>query len=68
VLRGVQLDKDWLDVTSTEVQPGIDPHTTVLEISEVLDDVIGPMVNKRVVVTALRRANKYFYRDIELQE
>ncbi|HXM98314.1 MAG TPA: hypothetical protein VN982_07565 [Candidatus Dormibacteraeota bacterium] len=66
VLRGVHLDKDWLDVATDEA--GFDPHITVLEISEVLDDVIGPMVNKRVVVTAVRRANKYFYRDIELQE
>jgi hypothetical protein len=35
---------------------------------KLLDDVVGPMVNKRVVVTALREASRFLYRDIELAE
>jgi hypothetical protein len=35
---------------------------------DVLDDVVGPMVNHRVVVTAVRRQNKLTYQDIEADE
>ena len=33
-----------------------------------LDDVIGPMLNKRVLVTAVRQGTKTIYRDIEADE
>lgn len=64
VLRAVHLDEDWLEVTTIEQQN----HYHIEGISEVLDDVVGPMINRSVVVTAVRRGNKYLYRDIELEE
>jgi hypothetical protein len=65
VLRGVHLDQDWLELATMEAQPR---HMRVDEASEALDDVVGPMVNRRVVVTAVRRGQKLLYRDIELDE
>ena len=67
-LRALHLDKDWLEITTAENQQGVGSNVHVSEISEVLDDVVGPMVNKLVVVTAVRRGTRYLYRDIEPQE
>lgn len=44
ILRALHLDKDWLEVTVE------DEHIRVNEVGEAVDDVIGPMVNKPVVV------------------
>jgi hypothetical protein len=68
ILRGLHLDKDWLEVTTPDAPAGIGDHVRIYEANEVLDDVVGPMVNRRVLVTAIHHASKYFYRDIELQE
>ena len=65
VLRALHLDEDWLEVTTLDVPPG---HLRVDEAGEALDDVVGPMVNRRVTVTAVRRGQKCLYRDIELDE
>jgi hypothetical protein len=65
VLRGLHLDRDWLEVVTMDTPPR---HIRVDEAGEALDDVVGPMVNRRVVVTAIRRGQKYLYRDIELEE
>ncbi len=65
VLRAVHLDKDWLVIARTSAD-GADIR--VHEATEALDDVIGPMVNRRVIVTAVQRGQKYLYRDIELDE
>lgn len=67
-LRGLELDKDWLEVATVEAPPGVPSRVHIEEISEVLDDVVGPMVNKPVVVTVVRRGSKFIYTDIELQE
>jgi hypothetical protein len=64
ILRALHLDKDWLEIATTDPPD----HVHIDKAGEVLDDVIGPMVNRRVVVTAVRRGRKYFYRDIELDE
>lgn len=61
-LRAVHLDKDWLDV----IVDGISAHVVGLE--DEIDDVIGPMVNKQVVVRVERAAGKLKYVDIELAE
>jgi len=68
VLRGVQLDKDWLEVTAPDPPFGQAEHIRIDEAGDVLDDVVGPMVNKKVVVTAVHRGSKILYRDIELEE
>jgi hypothetical protein len=63
VLRAVDLDKDFLDVTVN----GQALHVVGLE--DAMDDVIGPMVNKMVKVQVVRRAvGPLRFRDIELDE
>jgi hypothetical protein len=63
-LRALDLDKDWLEIATTDALA----HIRIYEATDVLDDVIGPMVNRRVMVTALRRGQRHLYRDIELDE
>ncbi len=65
VLRGVHLDQDWLDLATTETPLR---QLRIEEAGDVLDDVIGPMVNRLVVVNVLRRGTRLLYRDIEMQE
>jgi hypothetical protein len=62
ILRAVHLDKDWLDL----MVDGVSMHVVGLE--DAVDDVIGPMVNKEVIVRAKRSAGKLVYDDIELAE
>jgi hypothetical protein len=63
VLRGVHLDEDWLDVAL--LQPN-GQHLKVVEIGDVLDDVIGPMVNHRVLVdVVIDQRGRYIFRDIQ---
>lgn len=62
-LRAVHLDKDWLDVTVE----GKSIHIEGLQ--DTIDDVIGPMVNRQVIVRAAQTAkNKLRFLDIELDE
>jgi hypothetical protein len=62
ILRAVHLDADWLEI----VQAG---HPVKIEgLQDSIDDVIGPMVNRPVVVTALKKNKKYRLIDIELDE
>ncbi len=63
ILRAVNLDKDWIEVSVD----GTSHHIT--GVAEALDDVIGPMVNRRVAVRAQRGlAQGYRFDDIELDE
>jgi hypothetical protein len=64
-LRALHLDQDWLEITKTG-----DPveHIRIENAGDALDDVVGPMVNRQVVVSAIKRGPKYLYRDIELSE
>ncbi len=44
-------------------------HVTVYGVGETVDDVVGPMVNKQVVVQVLRHPNGgYTFRDIQFAE
>ena len=63
LLRAVDLDKDFLDLT-------IDGHHShVVGLGDAMDDVIGPMINKRVKVTAVQDTRGTIrFRDIELDE
>ena len=62
-IRAVDLDKDFLDVTVNG------SHFHVVGLGDAMDDVIGPMVNKRVKVIAIRDARGAIrFRDIELDE
>lgn len=62
-LRAVHLDKDWLDV----VVDGTSVHIEGLE--DAVDDVIGPLVNRAVVVRVIRTSPKKLkFVDIELAD
>jgi hypothetical protein len=66
ILRGVHLDHDWLEVTT--VDGSTIEHIRVEQAGDALDDVVGPMVNRKVVVSAVHRGKRFLYRDIELDE
>lgn len=62
-LRAVDLDKDYIDVTVD----GKSEH--IIGLKDALDDVIGPMVNRRVIVRVLQRVGQPAkFVDIELDE
>jgi len=62
-LRGVHLDKDWLEIA-------VDGQSYHVEgLQDAIDDVIGPMVNRQVHVKALRtKQKKLKFVDIELMD
>ena len=63
-LRGLHLDKDWLEINISENQT-----VRVYQTGDVIDDVVGPMVNHPVVVTvAIQPDGKHLYKDIELED
>lgn len=62
-LRAVHLDKDWLEV----VVDSVSVHVEGLQ--DTVDDVIGPMVNRAVIVRAVRVSTKKLkFVDIELSD
>lgn len=65
VLRALHLDKNWLTLTLEN-----DSQITCDTVPEMLDDVVGPMVNNRVLVTGLLRQrrgkNRLLVSEIEL--
>ena len=65
VLRALHLERDWLEI---KVDDG--PLVRVYQTGEVIDDIVGPMVNRKVIVTVAlsSRNNRYLYRDIQLEE
>lgn len=64
VLRAVHLDQDWLEVTVTE--RGSENHIRISKAGEAIDDVVGPMINRRVTVDAVHLASgKHIFKDIQ---
>jgi hypothetical protein len=62
VLRALDLDKDWL-----KVEDGNGRQIEIKGVTQTVDDVIGPMVNKKVLLTAIRnRSGILSYLDIQL--
>ncbi|MEE3719481.1 hypothetical protein V2H45_22305 [Tumidithrix elongata RA019] len=66
-LRGLQLDNDWIEVSVNG------KSEMIYDAKEEIDDVIGPMVNRRVVIEVVERFDKpvdkrYYLRDIQLEE
>ncbi len=53
VLRAVHLDKNWLEITLPE-----NKHERCDTVPDMLDDVVGPMVNHEVIVRGRRRAKQ----------
>ena len=62
VLRALHLDKDWLELW-------MDGRLVrVNGLAEAVDDVIGPMVNRKVVVQVQRHGKRFNFFDIEIEE
>jgi hypothetical protein len=63
ILRALHLDKDWLEVAVGDKQ------VKVHQVGEAIDDVIGPMVNRPVLVETVRDSKgRHLFRDIELDD
>lgn len=62
VLRAVHLDKDWIEVQTNNANIHIEGA------GEAIDDIVGPMVNHKVLVDVILRNTKYYYQDIQLDE
>ncbi len=64
VLRGLQLDQDWLEITDATGN-----RIRVHGAGETVDDAVGPMVNRRVIVDVIQRSTgAYMFRDIQPEE
>ena len=59
MLRAVHLDKDWLELAVGNDQLRVE------SVGEEVDDVIGPLVNRPVIVHAYVSRGKYKFLDIE---
>jgi hypothetical protein len=63
VLRALHLDDDWIEVTVSG------QHRRVIGVGDVVDDLIGPMVNREVKVRARQnRRGTLSFIDVELEE
>jgi hypothetical protein len=63
ILRALHLDQDWLEVTVEG------RRVKIFQVGEAIDDVIGPMVNRPVIVETTRDlSGRYSFRDIELDD
>jgi hypothetical protein len=66
ILKGLQLHENWIDI---DVDGDENKRMHIHDISDVLDDEIGPMVNHFVLVDVEeRKPGKYFFREIQLEE
>lgn len=68
-LRGLQLDDDWIEIRIDDENQKVQK---VYGAKEEIDDVVGPMVNRRVVAEVIERFDrvekKYSLRDLQLEE
>lgn len=66
ILRALHLDQDWLEVAEGSVEG---THIKVFKAGDALDDVVGPMVNRRVVVEVREtKRGRFEFVDIELDQ
>jgi len=65
VLRALHLDKDWIGINIPEETEAI----RIYQTGDVIDDIVGPMVNQRVLVDVLLTVDgKYLFQDIQSDE
>lgn len=64
VLRALHLDQDWIEIAIR----GRADHIKIYDAGDVLDDVVGSLVNRDVVVTYVRRSGRPSFIDIEGEE
>ncbi len=66
VLRALHLDKDWIEIALTD-DPG--QHIQIYEAGDAIDDVVGPLVNHRVVIDVFVQPDgRRIFRDIQSDE
>ena len=59
------MDKDWIEINIPEETGTI----RIYQTGDVIDDIVGPMVNQRVLVDVLLAADgKYLFQDIQSDE
>jgi hypothetical protein len=67
VLRAVHLDEDWLEVTVSDGT--VQKHIKVTKAGEAIDDLVGPMINRPVVVeTRMKPSGRHEFVDIQAVE
>lgn len=67
LLRGLHLDKDWIEVSVADGDA--ESHIRIFRTGEVIDDIVGPMVNRQVIVDTIRTpSGQYHFRDIQIDE
>ena len=65
VLRALHLDRDWLEVAEEKTGE----HIRVYQTGSVIDDLVGPMVNHKVVIEVRVHADgKRIFKDIQSEE
>ena len=65
ILRALHLDKDWIEINMPDKQETIKIYQT----GDVIDDIVGPMVNQKVLVDVLFTSKgKYLYQDIQYDD
>jgi len=65
ILRALNLNKDWIEVDI----PGEERPVIIRQTGDVIDDVVGPMVNQQVLVDVIKTSEgKYVFQDIQLEE
>ncbi|MCK4403822.1 MAG: hypothetical protein KAW02_01905 [candidate division Zixibacteria bacterium] len=66
ILRNLSLDKDWIEIHTPEKD-----HRTIRisQTGDMIDDIVGPMVNQRVLVDVFVKPDgTYLFRDIQSEE
>ncbi len=62
ILRGVHLDKDWLEIIEEETGNTLRIH----KAGDAIDDLVGPMVNHKVTVDVdISADGKHIFKDIQ---
>lgn len=65
ILRALHLDNDWIEINIPEQSEAL----RIYETGDVIDDIVGPMVNQKVLVDVLVTSdNKYIFQDIQSDE
>lgn len=66
ILRALHLDKDWIEINIPEMDQ---KAVRIFQTGDVIDDIVGPMVNQRVLVDVFVKPDgTYLFRDIQSEE
>jgi hypothetical protein len=66
ILRGVHLDKDWLELV---IRGHPEQHIRIYHTGDIIDDIVGPMVNRPVIVDVIgSTAGRYRFQDTQAEE